>query len=177
MRLTSIVAILIVVGFQIGADKPKKEKPLTKQEKEAIAKYDDLPDEFKEKAVAYWKDLHAKTKDPRVMKNNPRLIPDLVDRNMKGDNIPLTKERWGKFDRQGIGVFQVIDKRKAICQSGKVLFLLEGVDTSGMTDDSGIKPDGIFYVDGNYTYKSLDGGSNTIMIVKPVPKKEPEKSD
>lgn len=184
MGRLALTGLLVVSSIVIAADKPK-EKPLSAAEKKAVAKYDDLPDEWREKAIAAWKAefKNQKANKARLMKNDPPFYPDLIEEQHYGKETKasLRADAWGKMGRRSaddkkteqarVIVFQVINKKRAIIKHGNLMYFLDGLDTSNMADGSSTPTPGLFYVDGNDTYDTVGGSTSTLRIVKPVPKK------
>ena len=152
----------------VGAEK------FSKDELKAIAKYDDLPDEWRDKAVEAWKVAYkfAKGREkPTLRKNEPRFLPNIF--YSKGDTAAsLSKGSWGQFHDDGrVHVQQITSKTQAICTYGDLTFVVDGIDTRNMQDKKAYAIPGPLFVDGNTTYETIIGGSMTVFVVKPIPKK------
>lgn len=176
MKTTLAFLLISTAGF--SADKPSK--PLTKAEEKAISKYDDLPKEWKEKAVAAWKEAYVSAKGngrrrKYLLANDPPYFKPMWDGAVVIYGLKIEKGHWGEMNLPGSGgvfVEHVIDKQRAVCKCVGEFFVLEGIDTSEMADRNVYRIQGVFHVDG--TTQKI--GGMTLYAIKPIPKKDEEKS-
>jgi len=185
MRALAFVGMVLFAGSILAAD---KEKPLTAAQKKAVAKYDHLPDKWRDKAVEAWKkEFKSKySNKATLLKNEPEFYPEIVSFTVQGEP-QLLRDSWGvvsipnpAFDQPGdlpgVYVVQVVDKGRALCKrSENLYFFVDGIDTSSLADKTACHIPGIFFVDGNATYTNLLGSTNTVRVVKPIPKDKPVK--
>lgn len=152
----------------VGAEKFSKDELI------GIAKYDDLPNEWRDRAVEAWKVAYksAKGREKLILrKNDPRFLPDIFYSN--GNRVAsLAKGSWGQFHDDGrVFVQQITSKTQAICTFGDLTFVVDGIDTRNMQDKKAYSIPGPLCVEGNTTYETVIGASMTVFVVKPVPKK------
>lgn len=166
-RLAVTLAIAIVFSSSVTAF---AEPPLSKAEKAAIAKYDDLPQKWRIKAVAAWKERYKQSKKhSKILKNEPTFYPSIITNNARGDT-EIKEGAWGILgnDVPGVRVEQVISKKKALCMLGHDYFFVDDIDTTGVVDAKMHIFKGLFCIAGTEKYATLDGGSNTIYVMKPI---------
>ena len=187
MRFLSMMVVASFSATSFDSFASGAEKPLTKTELKAVAKYDDIPVAWREKCVEEWKSVYkaAKGKDKKkLLENDPPYFRELMETDARG-NSSIKRTSWGHLDQWdplnkrpgGILVFQVVNKNRAILKFGDDLFFMDGVDTSDMTDDKTFIFKGLFFVSGTDTYRTVNGASNTVFVVKPIREKQadPEK--
>lgn len=161
----------------IAADKSEKQKPLSKEEQAAVAVYDVLEDEWRDKAIADWKAGYKAARNGRAkkmfLKNDPVFYRSIFDGNGN-----LRSQSWGRlvtYDSDGtphgVEVFQITGKGQALCKHDDSLFFVEGIDTSSIVDGKRYLFDDAFHVSGNATYKTAIGTSKTVYVLKPLPEK------
>lgn len=72
------------------------------------------------------------------------------------------------FVSEGGGVTAVGDRvfREAVV-TRELLFMMRGVSTEGITDDSGYEPKGLFEVTGTESYTTVSGAKKTVFVLRP----------
>lgn len=157
------------------------DKPLSKVERAAIAKYDDLADDWKTKAVAAWKSELASAKGDtkrlkELLKNDPPYFPPMYPAAVLINGPQIEKGDWGHVNQMngfgGILVERVIDKTRALCRCADTYLVIEGIDTSQMADKNVYRMSGAFHFDG--TTEKI--GGMTVVVFKPI-EKVPKKQD
>lgn len=159
-------------------DSPRKESTLTLSEQKAVAKYDYLEDKWKTKCVDAWKDAYRKSKkNSKLLKNDPPYYPPLFHTSGLIDELIITNDSWGhlinraNINGPGVWVVNVVDKNRVLCKCGE-LFFVDGADTSKIVDNEMFEFPGAYYVSGTATYKTVNGGKNTIRVLSPLPTKD-----
>lgn len=80
LTLIAIATYATDVAFSQSIKKIDLNKPLSVSEKKAVAKYDTLPDDYKEKAITAWRIEYARpsNRKPKLLKNDPPYFPFVI---------------------------------------------------------------------------------------------------
>ena len=162
----------------------------------AIAAYDDLADDWKDKAVAAWRERHAefekelaelpKKKYPgwqgkdlaKVKASDKNSVTKHLEYHRKNEPRyfpPLrdvtAKGNWGRLE--GATIKQVLSPTRGICTIGLPgEVIIDGADFSNLTDgqftDFQRQP---MQTLGTESLKTVGGGTRTLRVIKPLPKK------
>jgi len=178
--MRTAICVLLLCSSVLAAD--KKERKLSPAQQKAVEKYDHLPDEWREKAVDAWfaefKNPHSHK--PTLLKNDPPFYPRVLTHDARGNSRILPKA-WGQLgmidsnvptDPPKVYVFQVISKDRVMLRYGDVFYFVDDIDTSRFSDGTQGYINDVVFVAGSDTYTNRLGTTNTIFVVKPLPKKE-----
>lgn len=158
--MRTVAAFLCFVSIAVAAD--KKEPVLSIAQKKAIAKYDHLPDEWREKAVEAWK---SEFKNPAVnkvllLKNEPPFYPPIMGEK------DLNLHSWGSLKK--VNIDQVLGSTSAIGKIGETAFYINGLGMKDITDGDTVSFGRPCHVTGTKTYKTVVGGTKTVYVIEPI---------
>lgn len=100
-------------------------------------------------------------------------LAELKDRSRPyyARQIPKKPGDIGQLD--GVKVFQIVDKSAALIEyDNGHLYWLSGAKTADWRDGQHVSPKGVFWIAGNKTYETGDGGTSTVFLIEPLDMRE-----
>lgn len=195
-RFLTLILLAAACSVGFAADKPFDEST-------PLASYNALQDEWKEKAVAAWREQHATAVKELADVFRKKYPADLKGKDLvkqRGDetqkcaeavnrlrtnnppyypmlrNRPLSKGDWGTID--SFKVTQRLSEKRAICENvltGTVV--IDGADFTNNPEGQQVNFTEPFRVVGTESVTTTAGTSRTYPVLEPLPKRPPESNE
>ena len=190
MKIVSkFILFICLSGFLAAAEKQKFD------ESKPLMAYDGMKEPWKEKACADWIKYHERleqrlekkivvTKNDtpvkikklkagikvdleRIRENDPVYFPQINTSTLQKDDWGIIADGEHGSERFfSIKVLQVISPSRLLCKLGDKTFIIDGIDTSDVTDDTSFQTKTIFYVVGTESYQTVLGAKKTVHVLK-----------